>query len=314
MRWLAPIPAYVWDWLERSQMRIHPTVSKSVVFVGVVTRGEFTPYGTGFVVRYTDEEVSWHFIVTAAHVFDRLSDDAKKRTAYRVNRRDGTAETIPLDYELRMFHDEKANDISLFPIGCDPTTYDIFTVDIRRAAIEAMRKSSDGVEPGDPVCLVGLYTSHHGRISNVPVVRTGNVAAVPGEPVQTEYGYTPAYLVELRSIAGLSGLPVFQTFHPVTVRDGKVIHREELASGGDIIGVLVGYHRVESKEDQIVVPRFQQASVQDEDAYSRDELNTGFGVVIPIERVCDIFEEEGAVAARNDSKAKHRAKTGYRPA
>jgi hypothetical protein len=58
---------------------------------------------------------------------------------------------------------------------------------------------------------MGLFKSHYGEQRNIPIIRIGNIAALPEEPVQTHYcGPTDAYLVEVRSIAGLSGSPVFK--------------------------------------------------------------------------------------------------------
>lgn len=151
--------------------------------------------------------------------------------------------------------------------------------------------------PGDPVCAVGLYTSHYGRLSNSPVVRTGHVAAVAGEPVQSGRGYASAHLIELRTIAGLSGSPVFQTTFPVRIHNGQLYQRNEDESHGTILGMLIGYHVVETSEDQIQVAPSNNEADNAQHPLSIDERNTGFGVVIPIERVCDILESEGVQLA-----------------
>lgn len=110
--------------------------------------------------------------------------------------------------------------------------------------------------------------------------------------MHTARGYTAAYLVELRTIAGLSGSPVFQTSHPVRIRNGDPQFRNQDVSQGTILGMLIGYHCVEDKDDIIPIPRFE--AVREASAggaeYSADERNTGFGVVIPIERVFEVFE------------------------
>ena len=62
---------------------------------------------------------------------------------------------------------------------------------------------------GDEVATVGLYTSHHGHTKNIPVVRVGHISMLPDEPVMSTRGYVEAYLVEVRSIVGLSGSPVY---------------------------------------------------------------------------------------------------------
>ena len=63
---------------------------------------------------------------------------------------------------------------------------------------------------GDEVFLIGLFSQHYGSQRNVPLLRVGNIAAMPEEPVQLRDGsMMDAYLVEARSIGGLSGSPVF---------------------------------------------------------------------------------------------------------
>jgi len=64
---------------------------------------------------------------------------------------------------------------------------------------------------GDETFAIGLFRSHYGQQRNMPVIRVGNIAAMPEEPIAAKYGkdFIEGYLVEMRSIAGLSGSPVF---------------------------------------------------------------------------------------------------------
>jgi hypothetical protein len=64
---------------------------------------------------------------------------------------------------------------------------------------------------GDDLFFPGLFTPRPGRKANLPIVRIGNISAMPDEPIETiEHGVLPrAYLIEARSIGGLSGSPVF---------------------------------------------------------------------------------------------------------
>jgi hypothetical protein len=54
---------------------------------------------------------------------------------------------------------------------------------------------------------------------------------------------------------------------------------------------LVGYHVLESNEDQIVAPRQGQEPLDAPAELPLDQRNTGFGVVIPIERVLEVLEK-----------------------
>jgi len=82
------------------------------------------------------------------------------------------------------------------------------------------------------------------------------------------------------------------------------------------LGILVGYHLVESKEDQIPVPRHQlhtQAAGSGERWESPDQRNTGFGVVIPFERVFDMVESENVKLSLQAGLALAKAKAAFQP-
>ena len=71
------------------------------------------------------------------------------------------------------------------------------------------RAWGEKIRVGSPVGLTGLFVHHHGSSRNIPIVRSGNIAAMTDEPVSTRRGLMTAFLVEVRSIGGLSGSPVF---------------------------------------------------------------------------------------------------------
>lgn len=103
--------------------------------------------------------------------------------------------------------------------------------------------------------------------------------------------YIYAYLVELRTIAGLSGSPVFVNNPPTEVRDGRMfVMSNNGVTGFSPLGMLLGYHVVESREDIIAAD-----SGNLEKALSSDERNTGFGIVVPFERILEILESDDAI-------------------
>jgi hypothetical protein len=64
-----------------------------------------------------------------------------------------------------------------------------------------------GIGLGDEVVIAGLFTQRHGRDRNLPILRGGLLASMPNEPLfdeRTGFQYN-AYIVEVRSIGGLSG-------------------------------------------------------------------------------------------------------------
>ncbi len=293
-----------------AQMRIQNVgaVRNGVVYVGMESNGKFTPLGTGFLIaRHYDENHSFIFVVTAAHVIDMIPGD----TVYvRMNRKAGDASSVPIKGKAILGW--KENDVALIPFDIGADVYDYKALNLDDEVLAKVLAGFDGVQLGDEVYAIGLYTSHHGLTKNIPVVRIGHIAMLPGEPVRGPGGYTPAYLVELRTIAGLSGSPVYMNPPPVRVKDKKLERLDGFHF--PLIGVLVGYHVVETKEDQVVVSKFQADPAEDDpqDTDSLDQRNTGFGVVIPIERVLEMLKRmRPAMQAAIERESK---KSGFRPA
>jgi hypothetical protein len=61
------------------------------------------------------------------------------------------------------------------------------------------------IGPGDDAFMVGRFVNHEGKQSNLPTVRFGNVAQMPLERIDGQEGF----LIEVRSIGGYSGSPIF---------------------------------------------------------------------------------------------------------
>jgi hypothetical protein len=126
-----------------------------------------------------------------------------------------------------------------------------------------------------------------------------------------------AYLIETRSILGLSGSPVCITIPPTRVANGK-LELLDTGTGAICIGMMLGYHLSASSEDEIVVPTMQQSpksKAQENkklDGLSLDERNTGFAVVLPIERLFDVMETDAMKKVMD--QAIDKAKGRVRPA
>ena len=235
-------------------MRVSPRAFQSVVFVGAETERGFSPNGTGFIGILAVEDVALPFVITARHVLEQLAGDS---FSIRLNRKDGSAETKKLSKENMLVSDDKAIDLAIIPAPIDASIYDVFALHFdRKKWSDRDRDIGTGwPAPGDEISITGLYTSHYGHIKNTPVVRTGHIAAIPEEKVLTDRGYVHGFLVEVHSIAGLSGSPVFWNIPPV-----KVV-KEDLEYLPDIlqipIGIFIGYHVIESREDEMIVPELQ---------------------------------------------------------
>jgi len=151
-------------------------------------------------------------------------------------------------------------------------------------------------------------------------LRIGHIAGEFGEEVETHRGYVKAFLIEVHSIAGLSGSPVFWQTPNVRLEDGKL---QEVEQKQIIMGVWIGYHTTQTRGEEIQVPRLQSMEIVDAESVREnekdavkwaDENKTGFGVVVPIQFIFAAFESEQMKKILENSVKEVRQKSGYRDA
>jgi hypothetical protein len=151
---------------------------------------------------------------------------------------------------------------------------------------------------GDEVFLTGLFINHVGNDRNIPIIRIGNIAAMPGEPIKTGMGQMEAYLIEARSIGGLSGSPVFVNLGYMRA----VPDRRGLGSTIEsfdqpkyyLLGLVHGHYDVEAPERDSVF----DAGLSDE------RINMGIAIVVPIDKVFNLFDIESEKAMKKAPKKK----------
>jgi hypothetical protein len=139
---------------------------------------------------------------------------------------------------------------------------------------------------------------------------------VPDEKVLTARGYVRGFLVEVHSIAGLSGSPVFWNIPPVKIINGELQYLPALAHIP--IGIFTAYHVIQSRDDEALVPQFQsdpsEWEEKDTSELSPEERRTGFGVVLPINFIFGIFESEQMKKFLEQEVKAHRKASGHRDA
>jgi hypothetical protein len=312
-----PLPFYVLERLE-ARLRVDQRAYKSVVFIGVENERGFTPYGTAEVGAARYEDQAFILLITALHVVKAIPGDY---VTVRANRFDGSATCVKVHKAGILRIEEPPLDIAIIPISLDPTIYDYFVVKLSMAYFKELIEKYGTPGLGDEVCIVGLYTTHYGHVRNIPTVRIGHVAGVSEEPVMTDRGYVHGWLIECYSIAGLSGSPVFwqaaisEEEKAKPLPEGK--HHTDFAYIP--IGILIGYHVIESKEDEIVVPQFQVSREERDHAKMAEpskveQRRTGFAVVIPFYLLYHIFESEQMQSMFKKAADLQRTFSGYKTA
>ncbi len=298
---------FAWQALEGA-VRIEDKFRKAVVYVGIKKGGNFVPLGTGFVAINFIDDYGFQQIVTAKHIFDGIDDD---EIYLRVNRLDGRAEVLPLARDSWLEHPDPAVDLTICGTGIPHDQFDILHLSLESSqdsmVLVDYSLDTSPIGLGDEVFIAGMFIGRLGEVRNLPIIRTGTIAAMPEEKIKTTYGLHEAYLIEARSIDGLSGSPVFAATSLSFVQDGKV----GIASGVAVylIGMLLGHTQVINPSEIIEIAQTAEKPKETKDAIV--PLNTGIGLVLPISAVIEAVEQPKLNQIRIDALENKRKTSGY---
>jgi len=266
-------------------------VRKCVVFV--IYRSKLTNddvlAGTAFFVSIKEEESGPNFVylVTAKHVIEAVEEKGIDGKVYvRINQRDKPSMVLAVGLDRWRFHPtlsmgkSEAPYVDVAALAWAPNTgiYDFRSIPTSMAATTGVI-DKEGIGCGDEVFITGLFSQHIGLQRNLPIIRIGNIACMPEEPVRTkEYGPIAAYLVEARSIGGLSGSPVF--VHLSGVRKGHLSLGKEPIYW---LGLMHGHFDLRALE-------MGDTTVQD-NLYNLT-INMGIAIVVPVSNVLEVLNQD----------------------
>lgn len=162
--------------------------------------------GAGFLVSVTNEEgVEFRYAVSNQHVI------GKGFSTIRFNTSAGDVEILETSPDDWTPHPQ-GDDVSVMPFGITSDHLSVSTIPAASFVVEGQHYGPGwlAMGPGDDVFVVSRFITHDGKQRNQPAVRFGHIAMMPGEPIQTQWGVKQsAFLVEVLSLSGASGSPVF---------------------------------------------------------------------------------------------------------
>lgn len=221
------------------------------------------------------------FLVTAKHVIDGIRRLGLDEVYVRANLKNGEAAWLKCEGAWLFHPDSSSVDLALLKAGI-PEQLDHLAIPHSLCATE---KTLDAhkVGLGDEVFVVGLFRHHSGDRKNIPIVRVGNLAAMNEEKVVTQhFGPMDAYLIEARSIGGLSGSAVFLNLGVVRYVDGQVKH----AQSGPVfflIGLIHGHYDVPSSS-------IDGSELDTGIGLTTEKINTGMAIVVPMHKIFEALE------------------------
>lgn len=266
-------------------MRIPETLLNTTIFLGGKDEhGQLHYRATAFLVGMPSKiNIGWSCLVTARHNIVKATE-AYGNIYVRINTKDGAALDIEIN-ETWAYPEADSADVAVIPFGM------IYNLNPEVLAIphdwfvtqEVIQER--GIGPGDDLIVMGLFSSHVGTARNLPIVRSGNIASMPHEPLIDPNTGDPydAYLAEVRSIGGLSGSPVFVQLHSATRQEVPLVVDQQV--GGQpyyLLGLIRGHWK-----------RYADADFSGDEDFGDSELvqlNTGVAIVTPIAELLPIFE------------------------
>jgi hypothetical protein len=275
-------------------VRIPPNLFKGIAFIGAVAgyNESGDPYGdihgTGFFVRVpskVDPLKSHLYLVTAKHVVEDLG---KSEPYILVNGKDGKAKPL------------KQLGPKWWTHPSDGTADVVIRQVAQQEGIEGWgAKTEDFISPddvtqgnvcvGDEVFVAG-YFSPISSDRNLPIVRHGNVAMLPDEQIQTDYGMANVYLIEARSIGGISGSLVAvrpPLRYGIDMPKGTTAYFDAIGSF-KLLGLMHGHWDI--RESELNDPQVKHDR--------KHGVNMGIAIVVPAIKILETVNQPGLAELR----------------
>lgn len=295
-------------------MRVSDLITSGVVFLAVKDDGRERMAGSAFFVGVPSDahvDRTYGYLVTARHCVEKAktygslfvrinrrtvsgfrTPEGAKYTSEELAAQVGDAELIEIEsgsWPSWVYHEDEENDVAVLPFMPSQNEFNFVITREQEsfATDDVIAREAIGI--GDDIMVVGLFTSHHGRATNLPIVRGGIIAAMPHEPIQdpNSGSFYDAYLAEVRSVGGLSGSPVWVVINPARVKPGS--HQQEYRLHFYLLGLIRGHWK---KDDEWL---------SDFAGGEEESLNTGISIVTPIQKVIDVLHSDELVAQRRKS-------------
>lgn len=257
--------------------RISDTVLESVFFLypsrDAAERGERLG-GSGFFTSIPSAADGYHHVyaVTNKHLI------AGDHIFLRINTKDGGVNILETDQ--RAWKSATDDDLSVLPIVLDDRHQ--YRAVQRSLYVSDTIMAKHNIGPGDEVCMVGRFVNRDGVQKNSPSVRSGVISTMHQEKIRHPLGHDQETIsVEMRSIGGYSGSPVFVFIPPFSVRDDK----GDMSNASYYMGFLgIDWGHVKTSEP------VRTNEQHDKHAQLFVEYNSGMANVVPAWRLTALLD------------------------
>lgn len=271
-------------------MMVPDDIRKCVAFIGCASKDAFEYRGSCFFVARESKAGLMKgrmcsFAVTAKHVIDGIAQDHHNSVLIRLNTKLGAYWYQTPTKDWLTHPADSTIDVSVLRnVTLKPDAFDHQFFPLS-GSIGPTDKKGPGhrLGIGDELFLTGLFYQHAGNKRNIPIIRVGHLAAMNEEPVTASLGKDyyrdiDAYLIEGRSIGGLSGSPVFVYYEDYVREGGRMLGEDPQIY---LMGMMQGHYDEKGRKKD-------QATADD---ITRERVNMGIGIVVPITRVREVIDQ-----------------------
>lgn len=252
-------------------------------FIGLAPNSKQTDGSEGF----------YSYIITAKHVIVAIKEKSKDGKAIlRVNLKNGSFDYVETMADDWFSNPDEPSDVAI--LSWSPPSTEIYEIThIMSDMIQTENvKHFEKACVGDDVFIVGLFANHTGKKRNTPIVRAGNIAMLPDKDEKIEnryFGDMEAYLIESRSIGGLSGSPVYvHMTDPRIDENGHVLYLQMRYIY--LLGLIHGHYDIELPQKDNIV----------EDSVRKEAINMGVAIVVPSQKIKDVLYHPEIIKARGE--------------
>ena len=256
--------------------------------------------GTAFFVQY---EYAWNasatYAVAPRHVVEAGELHGARGLFLRVADGAGVHD-ITMPAERWVPH--PATDVTVARVEA-PSGIDLHAYPQEALTYPKDRKGLAPVGEGDEVFFVSLFSHLSGQEHVLPIIRFGNIALMPYEPIKTKISAAKgapevavtAYLVESRSWGGQSGSPAWVYF-PAS----RFVTREEIAgSKPRLLGFVQAHYPIDPDEDLFFGDLAGTRAL---------EPHAGIAIVVPTESIVEVLMSKKLQDERDALRAEHKAR------
>jgi hypothetical protein len=283
---------------------VDPALLNCVGFLYTTREEKRVAAGTCYFVSATSRYgfTTFSYLVTNRHVWEVLCgwDSYVRLNRNAVQPGELGIEWIQLPRTTKdepgpwVFHPDSGVDLAVLPLGDllnnKNVTFACIELTQITATTETVRRFDIPWPPlvGEEVLFVTMMTKFAGRERNHPLTRRGYIALNTDETIRGRYGLSDYYVVEAQCYPGNSGSPVWVLYDfypdpPNTYRGDKQVF---------LLGTLAGGQ----SEDQEVIYKEKREGEE-----KKTYLNLALGLVVPVEKLCDILNSSELERARDEA-------------